>query len=452
MDTRQQYEKMITTPIPGLILSLAIPTVIGMLITSVYNMTDAYFVAGLGEESVAAIGVVFSLMALIQAMGFAVGMGSGSVLSRMLGKQQKKEAAGVILWGITLALVAGLILMAAGLLWLKPLMEFLGASEKVLPYAMDYSRYILYAAPCMILSLVLHNLLRSMGAARQALTGMAMGAILNIVLDFLLIYEMGQGIAGAAMATGISQAVSFLYFLICFWNKRRSLSLSVGMLRGSTSLIPVILRQGFPSFLRQGLASLATTLLNRQARAYGDDAVAAFSLAGRIFSVLFSVMIGFGQGFQPVAGYNYGAGNGKRVKQAFFFTVLTETALMLVLGLAGYFWSEPLMTFFMAEGEHVVEIGGGILRWQFATLVLVPLGVVSNILFQSMGQFKVSTFLSACRQGVFFIPLLYLLEFIWGLDGLVMTQAIADVLSALISIPFDVGFLKKKISKNEKPA
>lgn len=447
---QQQYEKMMRTPIPRLVFSLAIPTVIGMLITSVYNMTDAYFVAGLGEESTAAIGVVFSLMALIQAIGFALGMGAGSTLSRLLGKQKRQEAAAVILWGVALALVSGASLSIAGLFWLEPMMELLGASETVLPYAVSYGRYILYAVPSMILSLVFHNLLRSMGAARQALAGTALGGIFNIVLDPILIFSLGQGIVGAAIATGISQMVSFFFFLVCFWKKRKSLSLSLEVLKRQSGLVPVILRQGFPSFLRQGLASVATILLNRQTRGYGDDVLAAFSLAGRVFAVLFCVVIGFGQGFQPVAGYNYGAGKWKRVREAFYFTLFVETGFMMLLGLRGFSLSEELMSLFLAKNERVILIGSAVLRWQFVTLGFVPLGVVSNMLFQSVGKNGISTLLSACRQGIFFVPLLYLLSFVWGLNGLVMTQALADVLSALICIPFDVRFLKKVNSNESK--
>ncbi|MGN0343088.1 MAG: MATE family efflux transporter [Roseburia sp.] len=434
---------MMKTPIPKLVFSLAIPTVIGMLITSVYSMVDTYYVTRLGEESTAAIGVVFSVMALIQAIGFAIGMGSGSALSRFLGKQEREEAATVMMWGIAFALGASVFLSAAGLLWLEPMMEFLGASDTVLPYAVDYGRYILLAVPFMILSLVLHNLLRAMGEAKQALAGIALGGILNIVLDPLFIFYLGQEIGGAALATGISQAASFLFFLVCFWKKRRGLSLSLSGLRRGKGIPWLVLRQGFPSFLRQGLASVATVLLNRQARAYGDDAVAALSIAGRVFAVLFSIIIGFGQGSQPVIGYNYGAKKWKRVRDAFCFTLFVETGIMIFVGCRGYSLAENLMSLFMAKNDQVIAIGAAALRWQFATLGFVPLGVVSNMLFQSVGISGKSTFLSACRQGIFFVPLLYILSYFRGLEGLVMTQAVSDVLSALICIPFDVGFLRQ---------
>ena len=441
--TDKQYHQMIETPIPKLITSLAIPTIISMLITSVYNIADTYFVSKLGRSASGAIGIVFSLMAAIQAIGFTVGMGAGSTISRLLGEQKEQEAKEIAVSGFVLSLVLGAIVTGIGLLYLTPLMRLLGASETILPYAKSYGFYILLAAPVMSGSFVLNNLLRSEGKAKFAMLGMVAGAVFNLVLDPIFIFSLDLGITGAALATAISQSVGFVILLSCFLLKKSSLPMTIRNISRKAGSYGIILKTGFPSFLRQGLASVATVLLNQKAADYGDSAVAAMSIVGKIFMVFFCIVIGFGQGYQPALGYNYGAREWKRVRKAAYFTTLVAVGIMSVLGVVGFLYAGTLMELFMQADEEVVAIGTFALRCQCVVMPLIPIGVVSNMTFQSIGREWSATFLSACRQGVFFLPLILLLPGIWGLTGVQITQAVADAATAVVSVPFIVVFFRK---------
>lgn len=438
-----QYQKMIETPIPRLIAVLAVPTIISMLVTSVYNMADTYFVSKLGASASGAIGIVFSVMAIIQAVGFTIGMGAGSTISRLLGEQKQKQADGIASSAVAVSLVFGVLLMAAGILFLEPFMRLLGATDTILPYAMDYARYIFLAAPVMSGSFVLNNLLRSEGKARFAMFGIASGGILNLILDPLFIFKLKFGIAGAAIATALSQLVGFLVLLCCFLFRKSTLHLSVRNIGKNTKDYRVILKNGFPSFCRQGLASIATVALNQQAAEYGDAAVAAMSIVGKIFMVFFCIIIGFGQGYQPVIGYNYGAKQYKRVRQSFRFTLIVGVIVMGILGVAGFIFAEDLMTIFMEQDPQVIEIGSIALRCQCVTILVVPVGIVSNMTFQSIGESVKATILSACRQGIFFLPLIMFLPSVWGLFGIQMTQSLSDVCTAIFCVPFIIGFFRK---------
>lgn len=447
---QSQYEKMIETPIPRLVTTLAVPTIISMLITSVYNMADTYFVSKLGSSASGAIGIVFSVMAIIQAVGFTIGMGAGSTISRLLGEKRQEEAEEIAVSGVLAALVFGAVLMLLGLCCLEPFMKLLGATDTILPYAKDYAHYILLAAPVMCGSFVLNNLLRSEGKAKFAMVGIAAGGVLNLVLDPLFIFTWRFGIAGAAIATALSQTIGFVVLLACFLFHKSNLRLLPARISRHLSTYGIILKNGFPSFCRQGLASIATVILNRSAAEYGDEAVAAMSIVGKIFMVFFCISIGFGQGYQPVAGYNYGAGQWKRVKYAFRFTLMVGVILMGIMGSAGFVFAEELMALFMEEDSAVVAIGAFALRCQCAALVCVPVSIVSNMTFQAVGESGKATFLSACRQGIFFLPLIIILPKIWGLMGIQLTQAVSDVCTAVVCVPFIVGFFRQLREKEQE--
>lgn len=440
---QSQYEKMIETPIPRLVTTLAFPTIISMLITSVYNMADTYFVSKLGSSASGAIGIVFSVMAIIQAVGFTIGMGAGSTISRLLGEKKQEDAEEIAVSGVMASLVFGGVLMIFGLRFLESFMKLLGATDTILPYAKDYARYILMAAPVMSGSFVLNNLLRSEGKAKFAMLGIAAGGVLNLALDPLFIFTWGFGIAGAAIATALSQTIGFLVLLACFLLHKSSLRLLPAKISRRFSAYGIILKNGFPSFCRQGLASVAAVILNRSVAEYGDEAVAAMSIVGKIFMVFFCISIGFGQGYQPVAGYNYGAGQWRRVRYAFRFTLIVGVILMGILGVCGFVFAEELMTLFMEEAPAVVAIGAFALRCQCVALVFIPVSIVANMTFQAIGESVKAAFLSACRQGIFFLPFIIVLPKIWGLLGIQLTQAVSDVCTAVVCVPFIIGFFRR---------
>lgn len=447
-----QYKKMTGTPIPKLIVTLAVPTIISMMVTAIYNMADTFFVSQLGTSAAGAVGIVFSLMAIIQAVGFMLGMGSGSLISGLLGQKNQKQADIVGTTGVFMAAAFGVVVTVTGLIFLGPLLDLLGATPTILPYAKDYARYILLGAPIMCVSFVLNNILRSEGKASLAMIGITFGGILNIALDPIFIFLFDMGISGAAIATLISQCISFLILLWCFLMHKSVIHLSVRNIGKNSLIYKNILVTGFPSFCRQGLASIATAALNVNAAVYGDAAVAAMSIVGRLFLLVLSVMIGFGQGFQPVVGYNYGAQKYTRVKEAIFFTLRTGVILMSVLALAGFLLAPQLMAVFRKEDLDVIEIGAYAVKAQCLVLPIFPLGVVCNMTFQVLRKSWQATILAAARQGIFFLPLILFLPQVIGLRGVQLTQPIADALTFAACFVFLIPFLRELNEKIREEA
>lgn len=447
-----QYDKMVETPIPPLIISLAVPTIISMLVTSIYNMADTYFVSQLGTSAAGAVGIVFSLMAIIQAVGFTLGMGSGSLSSRLLGQKRHDEVNQICSSGLFAAAALGITITVIGSLFLDPLMDVLGATDTILPHARSYARYILFGAPFMCSSFVMNNVLRSEGKAAYSMIGIASGGILNILLDPVFIFVFHLGIAGAAIATLISQCISFTILLGFFLTGKSTIMLHPRYISRNPNTYQEIIRTGFPSFCRQGLASIASIALNVNAAVYGDAAVAAMSITSKIFMMVFSVMLGFGQGFQPVVGYNYGAQKYRRVKQATIFTFLAGVGMMTVLGILGFLFAPQLIRLFRRDDIQVIAIGTNAIRAQALALPLMPLATVMNMVFQVIGRSKKATLLSACRQGIFFLPLIVLLPMWLGLTGIEIAQALSDLCTFLLTIPFALLFIRElngRISEQE---
>lgn len=457
----KQHRKMTQTPIPKLVVRLGIPTTVSMLITSVYNMADTYFVSRLGTSAGGAVGVVFSLMAVFQAVGYTLGMGAGSLLSRRLGEKDKHAADVYVSSAFYAAILLGTVIAVCGSMLIRPLMALLGATDTILPYAVDYGRYIICGAPVLCASFVLNNALRAEGRAALAMIGLCTGGLLNMALDPLLIFACGMGIAGAALATLVSQCVSFLILLSMFLFKKSILSLHPRGISRSLRTYGQIVSVGLPSFCRQGLASISTVLLNRQAAAvglaqgmaqladpaaagaYADAAVAAMSIVGKVFMFMLCVALGVGQGFMPVAGYNYGAKNFDRVRKAYRFTLLLSLVLMSALAAVVFVFSPQIIALFRREDAAVIEIGARAMRFQCAAMPLQTLIVPTNMIHQSTGKSAQATFLSVCRQGIFFVPLIMVLPHLFGLVGVEITQSVSDVLTFFVSIPFAVRFFKK---------
>lgn len=436
------FKKMTETPVPKLVAGLAAPTILSMLITSIYNMADTFFVSQLGTSAAGAVGVVFSLMAMIQAVGFTLGMGSGNLVSRRLGARDVDMAEEVASSGFYLALFLGLAITVLGTVFRAPLMRALGATETILPYAEAYGHYILFAAPIMCTSFVMNNLLRSEGKAALAMIGITTGGILNIFLDPLFIFTLGLGTAGAALATAVSQCVSFLILLSMFLRGKSDVHLRPRFISRRLRVYGEIIQVGFPSFCRQGIASLATMQLNVAAAVYGDAAVAAMSISNRIVMFMNSAIIGLGQGFQPVCGFNYGAGRFRRVREAMYFTAKTATALILTVSAVCFVFAPQLMMLFRKDDPEVIALGTVAFRAQCAVLVLFGIVTVTNMALQCTGHSGQATLLALCRQGLCFLPLILILPRVAGVWGVQFAQPIADVCTFCISLPFWFRFLK----------
>ena len=435
MDEKQEqkFHQMTETPVSRLICRLAVPCIISMLVTSFYNMADTFFVGMLKSNSATgAVGVVFSLMAIIQAVGFFFGHGSGNFISRELGKQNYEEASNMAATGFFSALAAGALICALGQLFLEPLAVLLGSTATILPYTKAYLQVILFGAPWMTSSLVLNNQLRYQGSAAYAMVGIASGAVLNIALDPILIFTLRLGVAGAAWATIVSQFVSFC-LLLAGCTRGGNLHLHISRVKRKPEYYVQIVRGGLPSLARQGLASVAAICLNRAAGAYGDAAIAAMGVVQRITMFGGSAMIGFGQGFQPVCGFNYGAKLYSRVKEGFWFCVKTSTVFLLAVSALGFVFAPRLIALFRDDPE-VVACGAMALRCQCVTLTAMSWTTMSNMMLQTIGRTASATFLAMARQGIFFIPLVYILSAALGLLGVEMTQAVSDVLTLASAI------------------
>lgn len=447
---------MQSEPIPHLVCQMAVPTIISMLVTSFYNMADTFFVGRINTQATAAVGVVFSVMALIQACGFFFGHGSGNYISRMLGAGEYDSANTMAANGFFCAIIAGIAGSILGHIFLEPLALALGSTPTILPYTKDYLGIILLGAPFMMSSLVLNNQLRFQGSASYAMVGIVSGAALNIALDPLLIFVFDMGVSGAAVATTVSQIVSFsLLFLMS--RKGGNISIHIKNFRPTWYYLKEIARGGLPSLLRQGMASIAQICLNHSAGVYGgiysDAAIAGMSIVNRVTMFANSALIGFGQGFQPVCGMNYGGKKYDRVREAFFFCVKYAAVFLLVVSVVGFVFAEPVVTIFRREDPDVIRIGTLALRFQTVVFPLNAWIVMSNMMLQSIGKAARASLLASARQGLFLIPFILVLPMFLGLLGVQMSQMCSDICSFILSLPLTWGVLNEmKRAINETSA
>ncbi|GFI61506.1 multidrug export protein MepA [Clostridiales bacterium] len=435
-----KFKKMTEEPVDKLILEMAVPTIASMLITSIYNMADTYFVGRIGTSATGAVGVIFPLMTLIQAVGFLFGHGSGNFISRQLGARELKECEKMASTGFIWSIMGGLIIAVFGLLFGTSLARALGATETILPYASAYLHYILFGAPIMTASFTLNNQLRFQGNAFYGMIGIMTGGILNIILDPIFIFLFDLGVAGAAIATSLSQLIS-LIILIVFTNKK-GIALTIKNFSPDFYYIKEIFRGGLPSLFRQGCSSISFVFLNHAAGIYGDAAIAAITVVQRIVMFAASAMIGYGQGFQPVCGFNYGAKKYDRVKGGVRFCVKSSLVVLVGLAIVGFAFAPQLVAQFRNDPD-VIAIGAANLRWQCVTFPLMGWVIISNMLIQTIGLTVKASILATSRQFLFFIPSLIVLSNLFGLVGIEASQSLADVISFVVSVIITYDVLKK---------
>lgn len=432
MDNRK-HEFLTTAPIPRVIGTMAVPTIISMMVTSVYNIVDTYFVSRLNTQSTAAVGITFTVITIFQAIGFFFGHGSGNYMAIRLGADDEQEARTMATTGCIYALTASIILAVAGIFLLRPFCLLLGCTPTVLPYTEQYMRFILFSAPFIIGSLMLNVQIRQQGNAAYAMVGIMSGAVLNLLLDPLLIFTFDMGIRGAGIATLVSQIVSFCVLLL-MTERGGNLPLRLCNFSFDRKYIRLILAGGTPSLTRQGLGSIATFLLNTSAAAYGDYAIAAMTIVTRITFLVYSVVTGLGQGYQPLCGFCYGAGRYGRVMKGYWFCVAAGTAFLTLIALAGGLFSTEIIALFRNDSD-VVRIGSEALRSQLLTYPLGAIIMLSNMMMQAVNKPVRANLLAAARRGLFFIPFLLLLPRSCGLHGLVISQPLADVCTFAVSLP-----------------
>ncbi len=425
----RQYNTMTKTPIPKLIVSLAIPTVLSMMVTTIYNLVDTAFVGTLGTSASGAVGVVFGFMSIMQAFGFMFGQGAGSLLSRRLGQKDQKAAGLVASTGFAASFASGILIAIFGFIFEDRLIIMLGSTETIAPYAKAYLNNIMFVAPFCSSSFTLNNMLRYEGKAKLGMVGLLAGGILNIGGDALFIFGMDMGIAGAGLSTAISQVISFCLLLYMFLSEKTQSRLAFKNIRPGGGLLGEIIGIGFPSLLRQGLGSFATILVNFKAAEYAADAgVAAMTIVTRVSFFLFAIALGIGQGFQPVCAFNYGAGKYKRQREAYRFTLILSTIVLAVLTVFAMIFSGGLIKIFR-DDPAVIKIGTRALRLQCIAQLFLPIVMVTEMLMQSSGKKIPATVLSSLRGGILFIPLLFILPAFRGLSGVQESQPASYLLA-----------------------
>ncbi len=447
-----KYRQMTETPVEKLIPRLAVPTIISMLVTSIYNMADTFFVSQLSTSASGAVGIMFSAMAMIQAIGFTLGMGSGNFISRSLGNRDEETAGRAAATAFFTAAIIGILIAVFGTIYAKPLVYFLGATDTIAPYAQAYARYILMGAPFMITSFVMNNILRAQGNAMFAMVGITTGGILNMILDPILIFGFDMGIAGAAIATMVSQMVSFGILLYQSNMQKECIHIRLRLFTPTKTMYGEILHAGLPSFCRQGVASISVVILNYAAGPYGDAAIAAMSIVSRFMMFINSALIGFGQGFQPVCGFNFGAKRYDRVLSAYWFCVKVAVVMLTVFAVISFALSRPIITLFRREDLEVIRIGTLALRLQLLTMPFHAWVIMENMLTQTIGYGNRTSLVSMGRQGLFLIPALLIFPRNMGLLGLQISQPAADMLTFVLATVIVVGVLRElqELNRREK--
>ncbi len=437
-----QFDKMTRMPVEKLVVILGLPTTISMMVTTFYSMADTYFVGKLGTSATGAIGVAFPLMAVIQAIGFMLGHGSGSNIARLLGAKDADTASDFASTAVFTGAAGGIVMLALGVIFIDPLMSMLGSSDTILPFARTYGRLILFGIPAMIVSFILNNILRYEGRASLAMIGLLLGGLLNVFGDWLTISVFGMGIEGAGISTMLSTYIGMLILLSMFLRKKTVTKLQISRVFKNGKNVLNIIVTGLPSLARQGMSSLSTATMNILARPYGDAAIAAMSIVMRLSFMLFAIGLGIGQGYQPVCGFNYGAQKYARVKRASYFTLFFSSGILLIAAFGGWFIVEDVIRLFR-DDPAVIDIGVPAMRYQLMSIIVVPISFIGNMLFQSIGKSGRALFLSCLRNGICYVPVLLVLTPTIGLLGIEIAQPISDVLTAIITLPFFISFLKK---------
>ena len=413
-----------------LLVKTSIPTIIGMLVMVIYNLTDTFFVGILNNKSMtAAIGIVFSFMSFIQAIGFWFGYGSGNIMSKKIGENEEKEAEIISSIGILFAIVIGILIAILSCFFVLPLSKFIGgsASENLLNFTVEYLKVIIISIPFGLYSITLYNQLRLCGNVKDGMIGLLIGMAVNMVLDPVLMFVFKFGFIGAGYATLIGQITGCIV-LTNLSGKNGNIAVDLKKARINKDRVYHILAGGMPNFSRQSITSIALILLNVVAAKYGDGVIAALTISSRIAALAYMIMIGWGQGFQPICAMNYGAKQYDRVKKAFKFAVIGGTLFLIIAAILLYVFSEPLIKT-MSNDNEVILVGSEILRMQCITLPLLGYFAISSMLMQNIGQYFWASIISISRQGIFYIPLLYILSNIFGEFGIYLLQPVADVLS-----------------------
>lgn len=444
-----KLELLGSAPIPKALVSLGIPIMIGMLINALYNLVDAYFVGGLGESPMGAISIVFPLGQVVVGLGLMFGNGAASYLSRLLGRDDKDTANKVASTALYSSVIIGALLIIITTIFLKPILTLLGATDTIMPYALTYARIYIISCIFNVFNVTMNNIVASEGAAKTTMCALLLGAIINIGLDPLFIYTFNMGVAGAAIATAISQFVSTLVYLSYVFHKKSAFTFSIKAFEPTKQIFMEILKIGVPTLTFQLLTSLSIALINRASSGYGDSVIAGMGAVTRITSMGTLVVFGFLKGFQPIAGFSYGAKNFNRLREAIRTSILWSTIFCIIVGLLMFLFSEQIIAQFANGNEAMISVGKKSLMANGLSFFLFGFYTVYSSLFLALGKGTAGFILGACRQGICFVPVIFLLPIIWGMNGILYAQPIADILSVIITV-FMALNLHKQLSKEEQ--
>lgn len=430
----KKMELLGNAPIPKALLAMGIPTMIGMLINALYNLVDAYFVGGLGESQMGAISVVYPLGQVVVGLGLLFGNGAASYISRLLGQRNKGQANKAASTALYSSLAVGVVIILLSVIFLRPILKILGATESIMPYAITYASIYIISCIFNVFNVTMNNIVTSEGAAKTTMCALLIGAVLNVGLDPLFIYTFHLGVAGAAIATAISQMVSTVVYLVYILRKKSVFQFSIQDCTFSKEMMSEIFKIGVPTLIFQLLTSISISLINNAARDYGDAAIAGMGVVTRLISMGSLTVFGFIKGFQPIAGYSYGAKQFERLRSAMKSSILWSTIFCVVAGLLFTLFSTAIVSQFTSGNAEMISIGVSSLRINGITFMLFGFYTVYSSLFLALGKGKEGFVLGACRQGICFIPVILILPSVWGLNGILYAQPIADVLSVIVTV------------------
>ena len=445
----QKMELLGSTSIPKALLAMGIPTMIGMLVNAFYNLVDAYFVGGLGESQMGAISVVYPLGQVVVGLGLLFGNGAASYISRLLGRGDKENADKVASTALYSSVSVGAVIILISMVFLHPILKLLGATDSILPFAATYAGIYIVSCIFNVFNVTMNNIVTSEGAAKTTMCALLTGAVLNIALDPLFIYVFDLGVAGAAIATAISQVVSTCVYLTYIFRKKSVFHFRVKDCTYTKETMSEIFKIGIPTLVFQILTSVSISLINNAAGDYGDSAIAGMGVVTRLISMGSLSVFGFIKGFQPIAGYSYGAKKFDRLREAIKTSILWSTAFCVIFGVILALFPTAIVSQFTKGDAEMIRIGAASLRANGISIMLFGFYTVYSSLFLALGKGREGFILGACRQGICFIPVILLLPIVWGLNGIMYAQPIADVLSAVITVFMAIP-LHKKLNEMQK--
>lgn len=447
-ERNNKMELLGSAPIPKALMALGVPIMIGMLINALYNLVDAYFVGGLGESPMGAISIVFPLGQVVVGLGLMFGNGAASYLSRLLGRGDRETANRVASTALYSSVIIGAIIIIFATIFIQPILSMLGATDTIMPYALTYARIYVISCIFNVFNVTMNNIVASEGAAKTTMCALLLGAILNIGLDPIFIYGLDMGVAGAAIATAISQFVSTLVYLTYALRKKSAFTFGIKDFKPSKEIYAEVLKIGIPTLTFQLLTSLSIALINRAANGYGDAVIAGMGAVTRVTSMGTLVVFGFLKGFQPIAGFSYGAKKFDRLREAIKTSILWSTVFCVIVGLLMALFSTQIISQFANGNNEMISVGQKSLMANGFSFFLFGFYTVYSSLFLALGKGTAGFILGACRQGICFVPVILLLPIIWGMNGILYAQPIADVISAIITV-FMALHLHKELAEAE---